>query len=217
MPRFQFIAFDLDGTLIDSAEDIAGAVNHVRKELGMKPLALDEVKAFVGTGVRNLLRGALGISDDQRITELLRLYQPYYAQHMLDRTRLYPGVLDLLRECSDKRIAMGVLSNKPQIFTQGILEGLKISQFFRSIIGGEAAFPKKPDPAALVHMLEEAKATRETTCYVGDSLVDWETAQNAGTQAMLVTQGFVERDRLVNVPQNRLFPTIAAARDFLLA
>lgn len=185
------VIFDLDGTLIDSQLDLAHAVNAARAHLSLEPIELRLIASYVGDGAPVLIRRALGPeATEAQIQQALQFFYDYYREHMLDHTRLYPGVqpaLDLLR---DAGIKMAVLTNKPVRFSQALVEGLGLGEHFFRVYGGNSFEQKKPHPIGVETLIAESGAAREGTLMVGDSAVDVRTARNAGIPVCGVTYGF---------------------------
>ena len=144
---FELFVFDLDGTLIDSKLDLALAVNAVRANAGMTPLAHETVYSYVGNGAPVLIRRSLGTEASSNLVEEgLQFFYTYYREHMLDNTGLYPGVRDTLNKLLEQGKQMAVLTNKPVRFSEGIIERLGLAGHFRRIYGGNSFESKKPDP-----------------------------------------------------------------------
>jgi phosphoglycolate phosphatase len=186
----RLIVFDLDGTLIDSRRDLATATNRLISELGGAPLAEDAVAAMVGEGAGVLVRRALaaaGLETDH--ANALARFLEIYDSCLLDNTRPYDGVRDVLETLSETA-TLAVLTNKPARATGRILDGLNLLKWFYDVVGGDAAFARKPDPAALLDLISRADAAPGTTLMVGDSRVDLETARRAGTAVCLARYGF---------------------------
>jgi phosphoglycolate phosphatase len=184
------VVFDLDGTLIDSTDDLADAVNATlaRVRPGTPPLPLEKVRSFVGHGARALVERSLEESKlEQRADEVLPLFLEFYRGHLLDRTRLYPGVAEALAGLDGYRLA--VLSNKPADMSRTILRGLGVADRFLRIWGPEDVPARKPDPAGLLRLMAEAGAGRDRTAMVGDSAVDIRTGRAAGVLTVGVSYG----------------------------
>ena len=199
----QLIVYDLDGTLIDSKQDIAEAVNWTLDELGLvgghgrTPLSMERISSFVGNGVTSLMRQVLEEVGTPRAVSLphaIKLFRRRYGEHLLDHTRLYPSVRKVLEFYRARKQA--VITNKPEDFSRRILRALGIDSFFFRILGGDSGFPKKPAPEALVAVLKEAGVSREEAVLVGDSAMDVETGKNAGIQTAAVTYGFGSREEI---------------------
>ena len=185
------LVFDLDGTLIDSAHDLAAAVNAmlVRLAPGSGPLTDEEVRSFVGDGARKLLeRGILARGLELSLERALPVFLEAYRGCMLETTRLYPGVREALAALR-ARHALAVLSNKPGRMSRSILGGLGIADHFARIYGGDDV-PKKPDPAGLLRLLAELGVPPRETLMVGDSANDIRTGRAAGVRTVGVSYGF---------------------------
>ena len=182
--------FDLDGTLVDSHRDIAGAANALVEERGGQPLFEAAVVGMVGEGAALLVRRALAAAglDPDAPTALDRFLE-IYAGRLLDHTVLYPGTADMLGQVG-ALAPLAVLTNKPQRHTDAILEGLGLRHHFGRVIGGDTAFGRKPDPAGLLHLAADAGVAPGETMMIGDSRVDLLTARAAGTRICLARYGF---------------------------
>ncbi len=184
------VIFDLDGTLVDSVDDLCNSVNAARGYMGLPPLPRDVVASYVGNGAPVLIRRAMGPdAGEQQIEEALAFFLSYYREHMLDNTRPYPGVVEALERLHEKGVKMAVLTNKPQRFSRDMCAGLGLSPYFFQIYGGNSFEQKKPDPVGIRTLMEEAKARPKETWMVGDSATDVLTARNAGVQSVGVTYG----------------------------
>jgi phosphoglycolate phosphatase len=210
------LIFDLDGTLIDSEEDLANSVNATRVYMGREPIDHDTVASWVGNGAPVLMSRAMGPDTPQKdIERALAYFLQYYREHMLDHTGLYPGVrrgLDLLREAGVK---LAVLTNKPVRFSQGILEGLGLGKHFFRVYGGNSFEQKKPHPVGVEKLMAEAGVERDRTMMVGDSYVDVRTARNAGVTAAGVTWG-LQPDSLKEDPPDLLVDRMDELETYVL-
>lgn len=190
MTFIRLVVFDLDGTLVDSAQDLASAVNETlaRVSPDRPPLPLEVVKSFVGDGARVLLARTLGHAGlDTSPEAVLPAFMESYRRHLLDTTTLYPGVLETLDRLRDRTLA--VLTNKPSVMSRILLESLGVAARFARIWGPEDAGVKKPDPAGLLRLLGELGFTAGEAALVGDSAVDVATARAAGVLSVAVTYG----------------------------
>ncbi len=193
----RLLVYDLDGTLIDSRLDIANAVNGALKELGLRELPSERVSGFVGSGVRNLMQQALKEAASERLPPLepaIKLFRRRYGEHLLEHTRLYPAVRKVLEFFKPRLQA--VITNKPQDFSDEILQGLGINSYFFQVVGGDGKFPKKPAPEPLLHIINSAGVLAEETLLIGDSATDVETGRNAGVKTLAVTYGFGSRSEI---------------------
>src|SRR5208337_5254165 len=170
-PVLRAFLFDLDGTLIDSKQDLVTSVNAMLRQMGRTELSTDLVATYIGHGAPQLIASALGpeSTDDQRRTGL-SLFLAHYQLHKLDATRPYPGVVEALAALAT--YPMSVLSNKPTNMSVDILQGLGLAKYFRSIYGGDSFEKKKPDPAGALKILQEFGVSPAQAALVGDSEVD---------------------------------------------
>ena len=179
---------------MDTREDIAAAANHMLSRFQRPLLSVPEVSRFVGRGLHHLVKSCLRTQDGREIEKGASLYRAFYSEHMLDHSRLYPGVKDILDYFKDQ--TQIVLTNKPNPFSQKLLESLGIAPYFAEIIAGNSSYPKKPSPEAVLSIMKREKALANETLFIGDSLIDIETARNAGIQVAVVTHGFSDEDEL---------------------
>lgn len=188
------LIFDLDGTLIDSKQDLIRSVNAMLVEMGREPLHEDTVSSYIGHGAPRLVARALGSgATEEECERALKFFLAYYEEHKLDSTCAYPGVAEALEELRD--FPMAVLTNKPVRVSRRILEGLGLAKYFRAVYGGNSFETKKPDPLGAKRILEELSTTPHEALMIGDSEVDVQTARNAGTLAATVNYGFGTHDR----------------------
>lgn len=183
------IVFDLDGTLIDSKEDLILSVNATLAELKRPELPNEQIASYIGHGAPILIRRALGEgATDDECRRGLEFFLAYYETHKMDHTKVYPGVREGLAQLGG--FSMAVLTNKPVRITHRILEELGLTGIFRAIYGGNSFATKKPDPMGMTVILGELGAERREAVLIGDSEVDVQTARNAGCWAGTVTYGF---------------------------
>ncbi len=188
MKSVDLIIWDLDGTLIDSSEDIANGGNFMLKTLGLKEKSRAEIAECVGKGVQNLVLGLLGKEHEDKFDQALKILKKRYSEHLLDHTKLYPGILDTLEHFKNKKQA--VITNKPEGFSRTILKGLGIEKYFSILIGGDTVRTKKPSPEGVFKVLADLKIPAERAVLIGDSSIDIETARNAKIPICAVTYGF---------------------------
>ena len=185
------ILFDLDGTLLETLEDLKDAVNYALNRFGYPERTLEEVRQFVGTGARNLIRKALpGSCSDETIDAVLVVYQEYYRAHCQVKTKPYDGVLEALEEIA-RQYPVAIVSNKPDAAVKTLC-----AQYFPGVyaLGESEKLPRKPAPDMLFAARDILGVDR--FIYVGDSEVDVQTARNAGVPCLSVLWGFRDRDVL---------------------
>ena len=185
----RLIAFDLDGTLVDSRRDLADSANELIIELGGTPLPEEDIGRMVGEGAAVLIRRALQAA---RVTDLggaLARFLEIYDGRLLRHTRVYDGMVDVVRFARTLG-RVTVLTNKPKAPSERILQGLGIAELFDQVVGGDGPLGRKPAPDALQALMRDFGATTATTVMVGDSAIDHETAIRAGVRCCLVSFGF---------------------------
>ncbi len=184
------LIFDLDGTLIDSKQDLANSVNATRVHMGRDPIDDEVVSSWVGNGAPVLIRRAMDAeAPEADVERALAYFLAYYRDHMLDNTVLYPGIRSGLDELRDAGLKMAVLTNKPVRFSQTLVAGLGIDAHFFQVYGGNSFEQKKPDPIGIETLCKEAGAAAGRTLMIGDSPVDIRTARNAGVRCCGVSWG----------------------------
>lgn len=184
------IVFDLDGTLVDSRLDLAGSANRLLEQFGAGPLPVDQIVGMVGEGARLLVGRVLAAAGvDTDLDVALARFLTIYDEHLVDHTRLYPGVIDALRVL-EGRAALAVLTNKPGHHSTRLLEALDVRRSFFEVIGGDARWPRKPDPASLQHLIAVSGVPPARAIMVGDSMVDVETARRAEVRVCIARYGF---------------------------
>ena len=179
--------FDLDGTLIDSRVDIARAVNLTFHDLGLPPKPETLIYGYVGLGVRRLIIDAVESEEPALIDRALAHFENHYLAHLLDTTRLYPGIADLLAGLPKVRTA--IVTNKPHHYTLKILEGLKILDRFDLVIGGTPDRRMKPDPQMVTEALGTLQVDPSDALLIGDSTADTRAARSAGVRSCAVGYG----------------------------
>jgi len=186
--------FDLDGTLIDSQQDLINATNATLRELGRGELPAVTVSSFIGHGAAKLVSRALGPNATEREqSDALQIFLRRYEANKLDYTRAYAGVSEALEKLFP--MPMAVLTNKPLLPSRQILESLGLAKYFGKIYGGDSFATRKPDPLGARQILQEFAVLARDALFIGDSEVDVQTARNAGMLAATVNYGFGVHDR----------------------
>lgn len=190
------VLFDLDGTLVDSLEDLTAAVNHIRSAFSYPPLAADDVRLKIGKGARNLVQQTLPGTTDSDIDRALNLFLEFNRQHIADRSRLYPGIADLLRDVSARNIKLAVISNKNEDLSSLILQALGINDLFETVCGGDSYPERKPSPLPLLKVAEILGVAPHECIMVGDSINDIQAAQRANIASIACTWGYGSAEEL---------------------
>lgn len=190
--KYKAVLFDLDGTLLNTIGDIAGAMNHALKQHGFSTHSDEAYYDMVGWGLDVLTERALPADAEleKLRPSIKKEWMQYYREHPADRTVAYEGVEELLSALVEANVSLGVLTNKPHEMAEQAVAALLPERYFAAIIGLDDRFPRKPDPTSLLHMLEQVRVAPGEACMVGDSEVDMETARNAGVAAVAVSWGF---------------------------
>lgn len=194
MKNKQAIIFDLDGTLIHSAPDLHAAMNVALHHMGRTDLSLERVISFIGNGVEKLVERSLkhtGTCTPQDQAAALGAFMHSYEQNMTTLTRTYPGVEKCLQTLRENNVALGICTNKPQGPAREICDDLGLTQYFDDITGAVADVAKKPDPTSLMACISALGADVTSVLYIGDSGVDYHTAQNASVAFRLFGQGYL--------------------------
>jgi len=188
------VIFDLDGTLIDSHQDIATACNQAMRAVGAPSRTDEEIKSMIGGGVRRLLERALQTTDKSTIEAARVHFAPAYRECLLEQTKLYPGLAEVLDQLKAMPFPMCIATNKPRSFTAPIFEKLELGRWFSAWASADEVPLKKPDPAVLGLALQRAQQSPETSncIYVGDMAIDVLTARNANCLSIHVDWGYGE-------------------------
>jgi phosphoglycolate phosphatase len=186
------VLFDLDGTLIDSAPDLAGAANRLRADHGLAPLPLEALRPMVGSGARGMVGVAFGVAPGEpRFEELRDAFLAHYEAGLLERTRPFDGVWGLLSALEADGIAWGIVTNKATRFTAPIVAGLGLAQRAGVVVCGDTTPHAKPHPEPLLHAARALGLAPETVAYVGDDLRDAQAARAAGMPMLAATWGYL--------------------------
>lgn len=191
------VIFDLDGTLLNTLGDLRAATNHALEVRGLPPHSMEEIRQFIGNGIRLLIRRAMPEgTPEAEIDAALDDFKAYYAAHIHDRTVPYDGIPQLLTALRKRGIKVAVLSNKIDSASQQLIE-----YFFPGktdvVFGEHVGVPRKPDPTSCRMVMQQLGVQPEQVLYVGDSGTDMQTAKNAGLYAVGVTWGFRSKEVLL--------------------
>ena len=193
--RPEMVLIDLDGTLVDTAPDLAHCVDLTMAELELPPRGLQAVRGWIGNGVPVLVHRALTNSQDGQADPLLyeqalTIFMRHYEEHVCVYSRPFPGVVEGLHALREQDFKLGCVTNKPARFTEPLLDKLSFTQFFAVIVSGDTLEKKKPDPAPLLYAAAKLDATPADSLMVGDSIHDVEAGRAAGFQVACVNYGY---------------------------
>lgn len=211
---------DLDGTLIDTAHDFRVAINAMREEFGLVPLALDTILGFVGKGSENLVRRVL-LNDyseaqaDEKFSAALDTYQRHYERINGEHSALYPDVTTGLKTLKDKGLRLACVTNKPVGFAVPLLGKMGLRQFFDVIYGGDSFPKKKPDPMPLLQVCKDFQLAPEQVVAIGDSSNDAQAARAAGCPVLLLPYGYNHGEPVQNVESDGIVPTLMHAAQLI--
>lgn len=215
--------FDLDGTLLDTAPDLAMAANALRIELGMTPLREDIVATFVGRGMENLVRrvlaGSLLEQDEpsQPVDAQLALFKRHYHAVNGDRARIFDGVLEGLTDLRAQGLTLGVLTNKPEEFTLPLLEQTGLRRLFSIVVSGDTCKHKKPHPMPVLHACDLLGVQVDEAVVIGDSVNDALAARAAGTAVLVVPYGYNEGRDVTTLDVDGIVADVPAAAAWIRA
>lgn len=192
----KLLIFDLDGTILNTLDDLAASTNYALEQNSMPKRSLDEVRAFVGNGIRKLIERAVpsGSSEAEK-KAVLESFTAHYKAHSADKTRPYDGIVELLEQLKIQGYLMAVVSNKADFAVQSLCETY-FPGTFTFVVGERDGIRRKPAPDSIYEVLEQLNIPKEEAVYIGDSDVDAETAKNAGIDLIAVTWGFRDREVL---------------------
>lgn len=197
MSKINTVIFDMDGTVLDTLDDLTDSVNYVLDKFGMPRRMKDEYRRFFGNGIEFALRCA--VPDDTPndvIEEMLPIFKEHYNAHCLDKTKPYDGILELMKELKGRGYKLAIVSNKIDSAVKELNERF-FSDYVSVAIGEKAGIKRKPAPDTVLAALAELDSSKEEAVYVGDSEVDFQTAQNSGLPCISVLWGFRDKDFLI--------------------
>jgi phosphoglycolate phosphatase len=226
LARFDLITFDLDGTMVDTASEIAEAANRTLSDLGLPRRPVGEVTCLIGHGTRELMRGLLeqavaaGYADlvNALDTEaVMHCFEGHYQDTTGTESRLYPGCLNGLQRLRSAGIKLACVTNKEIRFAHRVLEVTGLAEFFPIVIGGDSLAQKKPHPQVIDHCLDALSVDQSRAAHVGDSSIDVDTARRAGVAAWAVPYGYNGGMAIEASSPDHLFATIDHIADHVLA
>ncbi len=197
------VVFDMDGTILDTLEDLRSSVNHALREHGLPERSSAEIRSFLGSGMVYLIHRAVPEGTDQETeTSVLASHKAYYPLHCAEQTKPYPGICELLASLRDAGILTAVVSNKSdrnvQVLVRDYFDGL-----FTVAVGARDGIPRKPSPELVEIALSELRVSKEEAVYIGDSDIDVATATNAGLSMITVLWGFRDKPQLIEAGADR--------------
>lgn len=187
--KYNTYIFDLDGTLLDTLQDLANAVNHAMREMNYPERTVDEVRRFIGNGIRMLIKRAapqdISVEDYEKT---LAVFTAYYLDHIADFTKPYDGIAEVIKTLKSKGCKVAVVSNKADEAAKKVVKDY-FGDIFDMVVGKMDRFPSKPEPDSVLYVIETLGADKDKCIYSGDSEVDVQTAHNAGLPCVGVTWG----------------------------
>lgn len=187
--KWQAVFFDLDGTLIDTAPDMVGALNRLLADHHKPPLPYDAVRPYVSHGSYAMVRMAFG--EDAPVNELRDSFLRHYEAHIAEASRLFPGMPEYLATLEENKIPWGIVTNKPEYLTHILLDQLQLSSRAASVVGGDTLAQKKPDPAPMFLACEQAGVEAKNCLYVGDAERDIQAGRAAGMKTVAARYGYL--------------------------
>ena len=215
MGKYTTIIFDLDGTLLNTLDDLVDSVNYVMTYLGFPEKSRREVRNYVGNGMRRLMELSLPQNvDPHQIEQAFSIYRDYYTEHCRVKTKPYGGILELLGTLKKSGYKMAIVSNKNDAAVRA-LRDIYFSEYIETAIGEKENIRKKPAPDTVLQALKELNSSKGETLYIGDSEVDKQTADNAGMQCVLVSWGFRDKEQLETLMPAGVIDSPLELLDFL--
>ena len=213
---YKAVLFDMDGTLLDTLEDLRDSTNHVLRQMGYPERSLEEMRRFVGNGAEKQIRRAVPEgTGEEKIMEALTAYRAYYQDHCQIKTRVYDGLLDMLNELKEKGVKMAVVSNKPDAAVKKLSR-----EYFGDrldyAVGASDGVRCKPYPDMAEEALKALGATKKDAVFVGDSEVDVQTGLNAGLDVIAVSWGFRSREVVIEAGASKIADDAHQLEKFIL-
>lgn len=194
--KYQAIIFDLDGTLLNTLEDLTDGINVAMNKFGLEEKTLEQIRSYVGNGIPKLVERCLDEGTNHpQYAEILSFFRNYYKEHCLIKTKLYDGITEMLAKLKEQGIPMAIVTNKAQNAAEELFE-IFFKDTISLVVGQRDGQPVKPDPSPVLYALEELGVDKSQAIYVGDSDVDYQTAKNVGMDCALCTWGFRPEEML---------------------
>lgn len=215
---FKVAIFDLDGTLLNTLDDLANACNYALNKFSFPTHKVEKYKKFIGNGIYKLIERALpdDKKDKETIKKVLEVFSDYYNEHMMDMTKPYDGIISLLDELRIKGIRLAVVSNKKHEFTVEIVKKY-FDDRFDIVFGHRDSYKEKPDPTSVLEVIDKFNILKSECIYIGDSNVDIITAKNAEVKCIGVTWGFRDNDELAEEGANYLANNIVELKNIIIS
>lgn len=213
MRNVELMIFDLDGTLIDSRQDIANAVNHTLREIGLKEKSMEEISSYIGTGVEDLIRKSIDGKADCCFEKAFSIMSEYYRKHSFDNTRLFPGVKDILEHFKSKRKI--IITNRKREYAVEMLKALNIYDYFEYVAGGDNLGCMKPSSCPLEKAMQKFKMNKEKTIMIGDMHIDILAGKKAGIATCAVTYGIGKKEDIIKAGPDYIINDIAELKKII--
>lgn len=207
------IIFDLDGTLVDSREDIAGAVNFTLENLGLKEKSIGEISSYIGRGVEDLIRKSLGKRQDVLFKKAISIFEEYYRKHSTDNTTLYPHVKEILEHFKNKKKV--IITNRNYEFALLTMKDLGIYGYFEEVLGGDDTGCVKPSSCPLDKIMHHLNMNKEKTIIVGDMDIDILAGKRSGIISCAVTYGIGRREDITKAKPDFIIDDIIKLKNII--
>ena len=215
--KYKAVIFDMDGTTLDTLEDLLGALNHTLGRFGFPLHGLREMRGYVGNGIRRQIeQGAPAGTPAETIDRMLPVFMEYYKVHGAEHTHPYEGIPELLRHLRDRGIRTAIVSNKADVSVRRLTE-VYFPGLFEVSVGEKEGVRRKPAPDSVLEVLRIMGLSVSDAVYVGDSEVDIQTADRAGMDRIIVGWGFRDREDLLRDGADRVFGSPREVEEYLLA
>ena len=213
MKYIDLIIFDLDGTLVDSRDDIANAVNFTLKKIGLKEKSISEISSYIGTGIEDLIGKSLGNKQEVLLTRALSVFEKYYRKHSTDNSVLYPNVKEILEYFKNKRKV--IVTNRNYGFALIALNKLGIYDYFENVVGGDDIGCMKPSSCPLDRSMNRLNTNKEEAIIVGDMDIDIVAGKKAGIITCGVTYGIGKKEDIIKAKPDFIIDDIIDLKDII--